>query len=126
MTKRALKALIPMVVVATGALSGATGFAADPPYKNLQILPKTISKTDLDATMEGFTLQLGVKCTFCHIQDQFDKDDRPHKADARRMIKMVNDLKAKKAEYFGPRAKESVVTCGLCHKGKAEPEPFVP
>ena len=98
----------------------------DPPYKNLQVLPKTITKADLTATMDGFTQQLGVKCTFCHVPDAFEKDDRPHKADARRMIRMVNDLKAKKADYFGPRTKEAVVTCGLCHRGKAEPEPFVP
>lgn len=112
-------------VLAMATLMAAPVFAG-PEHKNLQVLPKTISKADLDATMETFKNELGVKCTFCHVADQFEKDDRPHKADARRMLKMVMDLKAKKVDYFGPRAKEGVVTCGLCHKGKAEPEPFVP
>ena len=42
------------------------------------------------------------------------------------MIKLVLDMKAKKADYFGPRMKEAIITCGMCHQGKAEPEPFVP
>ncbi|MEO5761383.1 MAG: c-type cytochrome [Vicinamibacteria bacterium] len=99
---------------------------ADAPPKNLQLLPKTITKEELKVVMEGYTEQLGVKCTFCHVPDFPEKDDRPHKADARRMMRLVADLKAKRVDYFGPRAKENVVSCGLCHKGKAEPEPFVP
>src|SRR5678815_1977840 len=103
----------------------ATAFAA-PEHKNLQVLSKDITKEELKKTMDGFAEQLGVKCTFCHVIDQYEKDERPHKADARRMLRLVMDMKAKKAEYFGPRVKEAVITCGLCHRGKAEPEPFVP
>ena len=37
----------------------------DPPkYKNLKILPKNISKEDLDKVMDGFKEALGVKCSF--------------------------------------------------------------
>ena len=100
--------------------------SAGPEHKNLQVLSKDISKDELKKTMDGFAEQLGVKCTFCHIVDQYEKDERPHKADARRMIKLVMDMKAKKADYFGPRVKDAVITCSLCHRGKAEPEPFVP
>ena len=103
----------------------ATAIAA-PEHKNLQVLNKDISKDDLKKTMDGFAEQLGVKCTFCHIVDQYEKDDRPHKADARRMIRLVLDMRARKADYFGPRVKEAVITCSICHRGKAEPEPFVP
>jgi hypothetical protein len=99
---------------------------AGPEHKNLQVLKKDISKDELKKTMDGFAEQLGVKCTFCHIPDQYEKDDRPHKADARRMIRLVQEMKARKTEYFGPRVKEAVISCGLCHRGKAEPEPFVP
>lgn len=114
---------IPTLFVALSLLASG-GFAAE--GKNLQVLPKDITKDELKKTMDGFAEQLGVKCTFCHVLEQYEKDDRPHKADARRMIKLVNDMKAKKAEYYGPRVKESVITCGMCHRGKAEPEPFIP
>ena len=97
---------------------------AGPEHKNLQVFPKSITHTALKKTMDGFTEQLGVKCTFCHVLEQYEKDDRPHKADARRMIKLVLDMKAKKASYFGARVKEAIITCGMCHRGKAEPEPF--
>jgi hypothetical protein len=104
-------------------LLAAPAFAG-PEHKNLQVLPKAITNTALKKMMEGFTEQLGVKCTFCHVAEQFEKDDRPHKADARRMIKLVLDLKAHKTAYFGPRVKEAALNCGLCHRGKAEPQPF--
>jgi hypothetical protein len=99
---------------------------AGPEHKNLRVLPKTITNAALKKTMDGFTEQLGVKCTFCHVPEQYEKDDRPHKADARRMIRLVLDLKAGKSAYFGPKMKESRINCGLCHRGKAEPEPFAP
>jgi cytochrome c553 len=114
---------IPALFLALTLLA-QSGSAAE--GKNLQVLPKDITKDELKKTMDGFTEQLGVKCTFCHVVDQYEKDERPHKADARRMIKLVQDMKAKKADYFGPRTKEAVITCSMCHKGKAEPEPFVP
>ena len=107
------------------SLLGANALAA-PEHKNLQVLNKDISKDELKKMMDGFAEQLGVKCTFCHVVDQHHKDDRPHKADARRMIKLVMDMRAKKADYFGPRVKEATITCSLCHRGKAEPEPFIP
>lgn len=95
-----------------------------PAPKNLQILPKTMTSAELQATMEGFTRQLGVKCVFCHVPDQYEKDDRPHKAEARRMIRLVLDLKVKKAEFFSKGTEDATLNCGLCHQGAAEPEPF--
>jgi Photosynthetic reaction centre cytochrome C subunit len=74
--------------------------------------------------MEAFTEQLGVKCTFCHVLEQYEKDERPHRADARRMIKLVQDMKAKKADYFGPRTKEAVITCSMCAQGEGRARAF--
>ena len=74
-----------------------------------QILPKTITSAELQATMEGFTRQLGVKCVFCHVPDQYEKDDRPHKAEARRMIRLVLDLKVKKAEFFSKGTEDATL-----------------
>ena len=84
---------IPAFVALAGLL--AVQAYAGPEHKNLQILPKNITQEELKKTMDGFAEQLGVKCTFCHVLEQYDKDDRPHKADARRMIRLVMDMKAK-------------------------------
>lgn len=96
------------------------------PPKNLQVLDKGITQEQLKSTMEGFTDQLGVKCTHCHILDQYEKDDLEHKREARKMILLVQHMRANKAKYFKEGVKDELITCGTCHRGKDEPEEFVP
>jgi hypothetical protein len=97
-----------------------------PPPKNLQVLPKDISPRELKATMQSFADGLGVKCTFCHVLDEYDRDDKQHKKDARRMIKLVQDMRANKARYFVDELEAERIDCWLCHRGKAEIEPPSP
>lgn len=102
------------------------------PPKNLQVLPKDISTEQLLSTMRGFTGALGVNCTFCHAvvdgRPDFASDANPHKAIARTMITMTNDINHKYlASLSIPEATERVeVGCGNCHQGHAIPQPFVP
>ena len=69
-----------------------------PRFKNLQILPKDISKDDLDSVMHHFTASLNVKCNFCHVRNNetnkmdFAKDDKPEKLIARKMMLMSIDI----------------------------------
>ena len=104
----------------------ASPVTAAPEHKNLQVLDKNISKDELKRTMEGYAAQLGVKCVFCHIDEQFDKDDRKQKSDARRMIRLVMDMRSKKDLYFKATVKESAIQCAMCHRGKPQPEAYVP
>jgi hypothetical protein len=115
-----------LVAVAAAAASTAPRADAAPEHKNLQVLDKNISSAELKRTMEGFAAQLGVKCTFCHIEDQHEKDDRKQKADARRMIKLVMEMKARKTEFFKATVKESAIQCSMCHRGKPQPEAYIP
>jgi cytochrome c553 len=94
-------------------------------FKNLQVL-KGIGAEQLKTTMEGFTQALGVKCTFCHTKDQWERDDNEHKLQARRMIQLVQYMKANKAKYFKDDVSDELLSCGTCHRGMKEPEPFVP
>lgn len=119
--KLGLVLLVPAVVLLL-----ADGLAAQKPLappKNLQVLPKDISPRELKATMESFADQLGVKCTFCHVLDEYDRDDKQHKKDARRMIKLVLDMRANAERYFVDELKPERINCWLCHRGKAEIEP---
>src|SRR5256886_17658174 len=36
-------------------------------FTNLKVLPKTIGKQELIATMRSFALGLGVRCTYCNV-----------------------------------------------------------
>src|SRR5580693_7887225 len=70
----------------------------EPPFKNLQILPKDISDHDLDSVMHHFSASLGVRCNFCHVINEEEKkfdmasDDKPEKNIARKMMLMAIDI----------------------------------
>ncbi len=88
--------------------------AAQPRFKNLQVL-KDIPPDQLIPAMQFISASLGVECEFCHVHDGFDKDDKPSKQTARRMIQMMFTLDAD--QFHGERA----VTCYTCHRGSAKP-----
>ena len=86
---------------------------AEQKYKNIQLL-RGIPSERLMKVMFAFKSSLGVDCTHCHIKDQFEKDDKPTKQTARKMIQLVRDTNAK----LGGAAR---VTCFTCHRGQTRP-----
>lgn len=111
------------------AISAFTTIQEDFKPLNLKVLPKNISKEDLDKTMKGFNAALGVKCNFCHAPKadgqaglDFASDANYHKAIARSMIKMTQKINKK---HFQHRDKEGLlkqIDCATCHNGQAEPK----
>jgi photosynthetic reaction center cytochrome c subunit len=104
------------------------GLAADPTpspqdktaeqvYHNIQAL-KGIPAPQLQQVMALFTGALGVKCGYCHT-NPFEKDDKPAKQTARRMIQMVFDLN--RGNFGGKGA----ITCYTCHHGRPKPDTVV-
>ncbi|MEK6320179.1 MAG: c-type cytochrome [Acidobacteriota bacterium] len=87
---------------------------AEQKYKNIQLL-RGIPSERLTKIMFSFKSSLGVDCTYCHIKDQFEKDDKPQKQTARKMIQLVRDTNAK----LGTTT--SRVTCFTCHRGQTRP-----
>jgi hypothetical protein len=81
-------------------------------YKNIQAL-KGLPADRLTKIMFAFKDSLGVDCTYCHIKDQFEKDDKPTKQMARKMIGIVRDSNAKLGS--------ARVSCFTCHRGQARP-----
>jgi hypothetical protein len=107
--------------------AGAQGQRPAPaPPSNLKVLPKDITRADLNMTMRGFTQQLGVGCEFCHAANPEPKssDANPHKDIARIMITMTADINAKYLAQVGPN--HDVITCGNCHQGHTHPPAFTP
>ena len=101
---------------------------ADPPHKNLKILPLDMPKAELLGTMKFFSQSLGVRCTHCHVGEEgkplstfdFASDAKDKKQTARAMLAMVAALNAKTLpDATGlPDAK---VTCYTCHRGSTKP-----
>jgi photosynthetic reaction center cytochrome c subunit len=83
-------------------------------FKNIQVL-KDMPADQLDHVMGIFTGALGVKCNFCHVPNQWEKDDKEEKRTAREMIKMVLALNK---NYFDNHLE---VSCATCHGGRAHP-----
>lgn len=128
----------------TGAQTVAT---VAPPFKNLQVLSKDVSRDDLLAAMKGFSTGLGVRCNFCHVvtnegppaEFDFASDAKEHKRVARVMVQMAaqingkwlpevaaaegdGDGEAAKGQGEGELENPHRVSCWTCHRGKAEPE----
>ena len=82
-------------------------------YKNIQVL-RGLPSERLMKVMFAFKTSLGVECTFCHVKDEFEKDDKPTKQMARKMIGLVRDTNAK----LGSPGR---VTCFTCHRGQSRP-----
>ena len=100
-------------------------------FRNLQVLPKNISKADLTETMKGFTAALGVRCPFCHVGKEgeplttfdFPSDDRPTKRTARTMLQMVRQINGEYLAKLPNRTASSLqVRCVTCHHGRNRPE----
>lgn len=100
----------------------------DPP-KNLQILPKDISREDLMAAMQSFTQGLGVRCSYCHADEvagqdaDMASDEKPAKATARAMMRLSTETNAKLATLATkPATALTRVQCVTCHRGVAIPK----
>lgn len=83
-------------------------------FKNVQVLTD-VPPAQMNPSMHLIAGQLGVGCTYCHIWEEWDREDRPQKQVARRMMAMTIDLNR---NLFGRR---TVVTCYTCHRGKPIP-----
>src|SRR5262245_31801036 len=58
--------------------AGSKEERAEQKYHNIQLL-KGLPSERLMKVMFAFKASLGVDCTYCHIKDQFEKDDKPTK-----------------------------------------------
>jgi photosynthetic reaction center cytochrome c subunit len=83
-------------------------------FKNIQVL-NAIRQDELFPSMRYITAALGVRCDFCHAPDHFEKDDKPEKARAREMMKMMFAIN--NDNFKGRRQ----VTCYTCHRGNEHP-----
>ena len=131
-------ALVLTLVATLGCTTSTqqTPPAQPSPFKNVQVLPHTMTRQELIATMRTFTRGLGVRCNHCHVvtatepKEEFDfpSDAKEEKRAARVMIQMATQINqewlgrvaAAEGETFHPE--ERRVWCWTCHRGHEEPE----
>jgi len=123
-----LRTELKWIALAGLMLWGATAQAQFPDkFTNLKILPKDISKVELQSTMRGFAFALNVRCEHCHAEKpagkkfemDFAADDKEAKKTARLMLEMVAAINR---DYINKVSTTPIpVQCVTCHHGLTEP-----
>lgn len=100
---------------------------------NLRVLPADIAPAHLGKMMKRFEKDLGVSCSYCHVENRetakidYVSDDNPRKQTARLMMAMLDDINGKYLAQLETDRRYAVpVTCGSCHLGRANPQAFEP
>jgi hypothetical protein len=94
-----------------------------PPYKNLQVMPKNITKDQLKSYMKFMAKSLDVECDHCHEPPDMAADKKDAKNIARQMMKMTDEINGKWLKGMKDIDK-NYVTCGTCHRGATTPPKF--
>jgi hypothetical protein len=113
--------------VATAQTAPPSMAFADPPHKNLKVLPKDMPRQQLLGTMKLFSQSLGVRCTYCHVGEEgkplstfdFASDAKDKKLIARKMLAMVHRINEQ--EFDVHDFANVKVTCFTCHRGSTKP-----
>ena len=112
---------IPIALALLAATSlGGPVLAQPGPWKNLHVLPKTISKDELRKNMRTISFSLGVRCPFCHEEPDMAKET-PKKKVTRQMMQLVAQINTKLTLKPGEQ-----VGCWTCHRGREKPEGMPP
>lgn len=117
------------LVLALGLVTIAGSLQAQTPNqeppKNLQVLPKDMSREEVIGIMRNFTAALGVRCDACHAgqgqQMDFASDEKENKKIAREMIKMVGEINGKIGGMGRTLDGRARVRCVTCHNGLSKP-----
>ena len=82
--------------------------------------------SQLGIVMDFISSSLGVDCAYCHVvPQQFEKDDKPTKTTARKMMLMQFAINKDNKDIFGGTG---AITCYTCHRGHTKPQvmPILP
>jgi hypothetical protein len=105
-----------VMLAATALVSAQDMRPAEQVYKNIKVM-KGLPASQIIQGMHLIKAELGVDCTHCHIEMEWDREDvQPMKDKARAMYTMMTEIN--RANFEG----KPVVTCYTCHKGHAIPE----
>ena len=90
--------------------------------KNIQVL-KGLPDSQLFTVMNFIRTSLGVSCAYCHVNSggdkwEWEKDDKPAKVMARKMMQMQFAINQGNKDIFGTTGG---VTCYTCHRGQTKP-----
>jgi hypothetical protein len=94
-------------------------------FKNLKIdwLKDEPADNFLGIMNGGYARALGVRCTHCHVEDDFASDDLRPKRVAREMAVMHYGINQQLArmEHLEDPPQDRFINCATCHRGRVDP-----
>jgi hypothetical protein len=110
----------PIITELRKRIAGQEDRPAGEVFKNIQVL-KTVTAGRLLSAMGGYTRALGVRCDFCHVPGEWEKDDKETKPIARDMMRMNGVINTELKKIKGLEADRPSVNCSTCHRGQPKP-----
>jgi len=104
------------------SIAGREKEPAETVFKNVQILKGVPAGQLVDIMRLGFSRSLGVRCNYCHVMGQWEKDDKSDKQAARDMMRMTNTINTQLLPNIkNLMSDKPQVTCATCHRGHEKP-----
>jgi hypothetical protein len=104
------------------SIKGREQEPAEKVFKNVQLLKQVPAGQLIEIMRTGFSRSLGVRCSYCHVMGQWDKDEKDEKQAAREMMKMTQAINNQYlAGMKGLMSEHPQVTCATCHRGQEKP-----
>ena len=119
--------LLSLPLYAQGSHTGGWKWPEEP--QNIQVLSETLKNSTLRANMVGFTVALGVRCSYCHVGVEgeplstydFPSDANPNKDRAREMLRMLDDINGHLIKIESSTVTKVDMWCHTCHRGISVP-----
>jgi Photosynthetic reaction centre cytochrome C subunit len=105
-------------------IAGKEDVPAESVFKNVKILNHVPARTFITIMNIGYARALGVKCSFCHVEEDFSSDEKRPKRAAREMAamhRMINQELAKMQYISIPPTENRSINCSTCHRGTVNP-----
>jgi hypothetical protein len=109
---------------ALAEIKGKEALPAESVYREIRMMTGVPAGRLLRIMDLGYGRSLGVTCTFCHVEDQWDREDSTRKQVARDMSAMVhaiNDTLLRRIEGLRGKPEPPIVNCTTCHRGQTKP-----
>ena len=111
----------PLVAELRKRIAGQEDKPAEQVFKNIQVLKGVTAGRLLNIMERGYTRALGVRCDYCHVINEWEKDDKETKQTAREMVRMNALINTELKKIKTIEADNPTVNCSTCHRGQPKP-----
>ena len=111
-----------LMQVVLKSIAGREDAPAESVFKNIKMLRGVPAGRLVRIMNLGYGRSLGVSCTYCHVADKWESEEKEKKQVARDMSALVGKLNGELlpaiAHLDSPKP---IVNCTTCHRGQRKP-----